>query len=765
MKKTRIGAFILSAAMLAGVAAPVYASENAYAVLLNEAAAVKSDSVAVEITTPVSGSVVHSAYNLTIEADAESTSGITSVEFYKDSETTPFATDSQAPYSAVLTAGKKDFTVTAKAYSQDGLYNEDTTSVTVDTSYGRNEITYLDADFESGSVPANINLDKKGETAAIVDAPEDYEGNKRTSKVAYIKNVNGKGAPWANYLNADSTPLQGEIVLDMSFMSDQDWDGANHQWLMVYGADSKQIAQLMEFNGTKLISRYDNGTGSITRTSAITSSLVKNKWYDMKFYINMDELTYDLEFEGEMALTGLKLPASTTDAQKANWKGVTKIENRCTGSVGDGMYIDWWKIYTKPYVKEQKTYTDTDFSGTSLPADFAKGSDGNADAVVAIKARPDDSSNTALYIGTTASKTAPYVRYQNKNNPMEGTVIIEADVIFQNTEYPKTVELFYMVDNNGNIARFAKAEGSDINLWTGKSRLERAVKGFSVNTPYHFSYTIDTDAMTYDVTVTGGGKTYTKTGVTIVPEHGNTNLDGLHTLQFRLAGNDDTTEDGIYVDNVKIYGLVGPEATGAVFNSDSGVLSVNRDKAPYDLRNITVTFDSAMNKDTFGGVTLKTAAGATVEFTGEYLSDTKQYVVTPKAQLQPKTAYVLDVPASVKGADGSALGAFKMNFTTTPLELEINSKNISNENGTVTATVNVTNNKEAARTITAILVFRSGDTLIKAVPVTETIPQGEPKDIIIPATEMGSDISGYTTEVYLWNDMVDLWPICEPLTF
>lgn len=766
MFKAKLLSFLLAACIGLG-AYPAFAAgiDDVYVTLNTEA--VQDESVYVEITAPVSGSTVYPGHTLAVEAIAESagTGEIELVEFYLNEEATPFASDSIAPYTGVLQAGETAFSVTAKAYTTDGMYNEHKVDVTVSRQSSEGT-TWLDADFDDGVLPDALLLDPKGEVAEIVETPAGDEA--RSGQSVLLKSEEG-GAPLLDYVSEQ--PLSGEVVISISFLTDQaPWPGKKNSWLQVYDSSGAEVAQLLELNAAYINSFYDPSSTETNKRNELTDSLQANTWYDIEFVIDFDALTYSVSLNGENKGTDLALPQA---AKADQWRDICRIRNRF-GEAGYGFYIDSWRIASQPAGQDSMVYVDEDFDDSlDLPASFSVNA---SNATAGVAASPEDYEGSirpgnSLYIEATESSQAPLVQYINQSNPITGTVVMEADILMTAASYPSAVELFYLISEKGNIARLGKVENSDINLWNCKSRGERIVQGFTPQRWYHFKYIVNTDTMTYDMELDGQSMA---SGVRIVPEaNGVTDLEGLYACRFRMAGNGSSTS-GLYVDNMKIYGVVSAQIEGAVFTSDSGVMSVDRTAVPAALRKIAVDFSAPMDAETFEGVTLtERDGGAAVGFSGEYSADMQQYIVTLEQSLQPGKSYTLAFPSSVLGEDGIGLtGSREIDFTTAVPVLMVNSIAVngsdgaeldkSNTGGSVSAVVNLTANSDQAESVCVLMGVFSGETLQNmAILTDEMIDAGQTEDVILQIDNVDNDISDKTVRVFVWKNFSQLWPVCD----
>lgn len=770
MKKVSICSWMVAICLLvSGIPAFAAGIDDVYAVLGGEPA--QSDSVLVEITAPVAGSVVYAGHPLTVEATVDAPESVERVEFYKDEESAPFATDTSAPYAGVLTCGADAFAVTAKAYTQSGLYNvSDAVQVAVDAAAGDVQRTYLDENFDGETVSPTIDLQGKGETAEIIPAPEEAGGGQRTGNVAHIGVSNAAaGAPWAAYVDR-TTPLSGTVVIEASIMSEAaPWPGKKCQWFQFFDANGAEVSTLMEFNGSTINSFYTSDSSATTRNSVV-KELQAKKWYEFKFVIDLDSRTYTVDVDGENKGGTLGLPDQTRDS----WSNVTEIRNRI-GEAGHGMYIDNWKIYSQPKAAKDNTIIDANFDdSTTAPAGFNLNATG-AGGTAAIVPSPEDYQQQAkegnsIVIATSDTARAPYADY-DISSPATGVIVMEANIMPVSASYPKQVELFYLVSETGNIARLAKIENEDINYWNGKSRVARAIQGFTPGKWYHMKCTVDM-AGTYDLEIDGASIVK---NVAIVPESGAASLGGLTKVRFRIAANPEEDETSVYVDDWKIYTLPGPEIKGAVFASESGVLSIDREYAPADLRSVTVDFSEEMDADSFGDVTLMTQDGDPVAFTGEYRAQTQQYVASITGQLEEKTDYVLSFPTSVKSVAGMGItSAGTVEFATRATDFAITgiqffgadgqTLNKAATGGSVRAEVRAENNTGETKTLCIILaLYEDGRLKTCVVNSAPSVAGGQDGTFDVTLQGVAEDLTGCDVRAFVWSDLNNIWPLCSPV--
>jgi len=334
----KICAFITAMILVlsCGLTGSAMGADSAYAVL--GSGYTQSNNVIVEITSPASGSVVYYNHRITVEAAVEATDTVDMVEFYKDNETEPFATDTTAPYTGVITCGADDFTVKAKAYTSGGFYNfSDESQVTVDPEAGYVETTYVDANFDgSTATPQNISLDAKGQVSTIVSTPADASGNTRSGNSAYIQQATTSGNPWMDYYNADK-PLSGTIVVETGVMLET-LPAYNLNWFQFFtDGTTTNPGNLCEFNSAGSLNTYYDNNGASARNTLIPNGSVQAlKWYDLKFVINFDNLTYTAELNGINYGGVKKLQNSQNPTNAAAYKEVTRLRTRL-GGAGSGM--------------------------------------------------------------------------------------------------------------------------------------------------------------------------------------------------------------------------------------------------------------------------------------------------------------------------------------------------------------------------------------------------------------------------------------------
>ncbi len=770
MKRAKFGSLILALAFAVSSAGTAAAQgiDNVYALLSNDGDAVKSETVTVEITAPVSGSTVYSGHAVTVEALAEApTPGeIEKVEFYRDGASEPFASDNTAPYTGITTAGAEDFTVTARAYTKDGLYNEDTVRIYIGSPQEEEQIVYLDADFNDGQIPQNMVLNGMKETAEIMDIPSELQDETHSGKAVFVKNINGGGAPLVDYYNPEQ-PLSDTVVIKTSVLTDASpWPASSANWFQFIDSSDQEVSPLLELNNTDINSYYDIDKDNLRKRNTIVKGFQANTWYDLEFEIDFNTLTYSISVNGENKGLNLRLPFSYTKEEQ--YKKITRIRTRF-GAQGYGLYIADWSIVSKQTEQNEVVppYTDENFDAAlSMPTNYYGGS-GTA-TVAPSPTDKDGNTRPGNSLYATAQSGAPWVDYYNKSNPITGTVALEADLFLTDTEYPNGIELFYLIsETKGNIERLAKVENSDITLWDSAKRISTIEKGFEAKRWYHFKYIINTDAMTYTMELDGIPKTESPIKIA------KTSMEDWCRVRFRMAGNGET-ETGFYVDNFKIYPIVSTQVNGAVFTSDSGVMSVDRASAPARMRKITVDFSAAMDADTLDGVTLtEKESGNTVECTAEYNSDTYQYMVMPQNALQPDITYVLTVPATVKGADGIALSAERITFTVNREKVNVNHIALngangaeldkSNTGGSMQAVVDLSSNSDTAEKVCVIVgTFKDGKMIKYAVKTTNEIAAGETARIALTLTEVAENIADETVRVFVWKNLQELYPLCEP---
>ena len=748
---------IFSTAAIAGIDDAFVILGNGYEI---------DDSIFVEIISPREGSVVYHGYSLMVEAYVESENLIETVEFYKDNEPVPFATVNSAPYTAQIICQLGSFSVYVKAYTDDGYNLSEEHNITVDVNAGSAEKVYIDADFDSSTAaPAHFELLKFNETSEICTTPTDNNNVTRPGNSAHIS-IDGtaNGAPAMDYYNPDM-PFSGKVVIETSVMSETtNWPAIKNQWFQLFDKDGS-VGDLLEFFGDT-ISSFHSGSGG--RNTVLASGLQANVWYDFKFIIDFDTLTYTVFLNGVQKGGTLGLQGSTTPTTAEKYKNIVRLRTRIA-PINCGMYMDYLKIYSLPRDRV-KVYTAENFNlSTATPSGFNL--DTNATAEIA--ASPEDylqntRTGNSVHLLSSVGNVHPYFNYRNEVDPLKGLVTIEADIMPQASTYPNAIELFYLVSTAGNLGRLAKIENNNITLWNGSARGITLVSGFTQKRWYKIKYVINVTEKKFSVWVDGVSKA---TDVTIVPENSRA-MNEIITVQYRVAGVADALTNGIYVDDVNISSLKPSDIIGAVFTKDNGVLSVDKKKAPYDLRKITVDFTDEMNAASFSGVTLKDSSDNIAAISGLYNAATKQYIVSVSEELKYNEEYKLTFPATVTCALGVQLGTPKViTFETDIPEVAINSLTFqgaggamldkSNTGGTIKVIVDATSYAEDGnRSFSLILAkYDAGKFDVCGLNSQPTLAPTENNTFEVSLTGIPNDVSSSDIILYIWDGFNNLRPI------
>jgi len=207
------------------------------------------------------------------------------------------------------------------------------------------------------------------------------------------------------------------------------------------------------------------------------------------------------------------------------------------------------------------------------------------------------------------------------------------------------------------------------------------------------------------------------------------------------------------------------------------VLSVNKNRAPRELRSIAVDFAGNMNGGSFTGVTLTNAdTEQSVSFTGNYNSATEQYIVTPLTALDEKTEYKLTFPATVEDAAGSRFAAAEViTFTTDAPDIKVESVsffgndclplNKAATGGKVKAVVSAKCNAEYPVTFCIAIAKYDNNQLIKcALNLLPSLDPSESDSFEVELTGLDNDISGSEIKVFIWKNLEQLWPVSKPVS-
>ncbi len=235
------------------------------------------------------------------------------------------------------------------------------------------------------------------------------------------------------------------------------------------------------------------------------------------------------------------------------------------------------------------------------------------------------------------------------------------------------------------------------------------------------------------------------------------------------------TDTSMIIDNITVD--VGEPPMSAVVKKvrlDDGELTSKSTSAA--TTDIKVYFNQDMDATTLDSISVSAADGSAVDKDVTYNADTYCAMLKLKGMLRAKTAYTINVPTTVKTADGRALArAYAGAFTTGEGTLFVSNPTLKNgdvdatkENtkagNTLTAKVSVINQTGSSDDLVLILAAYDGDKLIDLKYDPKAYTAADTNFELTTTYTIPENVGDLNVQVMLWNGFNKMMPVKGAIT-
>lgn len=235
------------------------------------------------------------------------------------------------------------------------------------------------------------------------------------------------------------------------------------------------------------------------------------------------------------------------------------------------------------------------------------------------------------------------------------------------------------------------------------------------------------------------------------------------------------TDTSMIIDNITVD--VGEPPMSAVVKKvrlDDGELTSKSTSAA--TTDIKVYFNQDMDATTLDSISVSAADGSAVDKDVTYNADTYCAMLKLKGMLRAKTAYTINVPTTVKTADGRALArAYAGAFTTGEGSLFVSNPTLKNgdvdatkENtkagNTLTAKVSVINQTGSSDDLVLILAAYDGDKLIDLKYDPKAYTAADTNFELTTTYTIPENVGDLNVQVMLWNGFNKMMPVKGAIT-
>lgn len=245
---------------------------------------------------------------------------------------------------------------------------------------------------------------------------------------------------------------------------------------------------------------------------------------------------------------------------------------------------------------------------------------------------------------------------------------------------------------------------------------------------------------------------------------------------FRGSSTDTLIEDtSMLIDNVTVD-IGEPPMSAVVKKVRLGDDELTSKDSSAATTNIKVYFNQNMDATTLNNISIDAADSSAVDKDVTYDADTYCATLKLKGMLKAKTAYTINVPTTVKTADGRALArAYAGAFTTGEGTLFVSNPNIKNgdvdatkENtkagDTLTAKVSVINQTGSSDDLVLILAAYDGDKLIDLKYDPKAYTAADTNFELTTTYTIPENVGDLNVQVMLWNGFGKMMPVKGAIT-
>lgn len=250
---------------------------------------------------------------------------------------------------------------------------------------------------------------------------------------------------------------------------------------------------------------------------------------------------------------------------------------------------------------------------------------------------------------------------------------------------------------------------------------------------------------------------------------------GLDFMTFKSGGSTLNTDTSMLIDNVTVD--VGEPPMSAVVKKvrlgDDELTSKDSSAATTDIK---VYFNQNMDATTLDNISIDAADSSAVDKDVTYDADTYCATLKLKGMLKAKTAYTINVPTTVKTADGRALArAYAGAFTTGEGTLFVSNPTLKNgdvdatkentkEGNTLTAKVSVINQTGSSDDLVLILAAYDGDKLIDLKYDPKAYTAADTNFELTTTYKVPENVGDLNVQVMLWNGFNKMMPVKGAIT-
>lgn len=379
---------------------------------------------------------------------------------------------------------------------------------------------------------------------------------------------------------------------------------------------------------------------------------------------------------------------------------------------------------------------------------------------------------------TDAAKGKLQIKFDVKNvaQPNDGVTATTPPVftLATNPHYTKILGI-----TNDTLYIYSKADGTLFDVMPSEDQIHTLA---STPTGFHaVEISLDFDKNTQTISVDG---TQYHTGLM----YNKFNSNGLSWLRFIQLKHSKSTEDGALnewstedygkaytlIDNLNVINLDSTSTSGiksVQYSSDGINYSPAIGKVDSATKYVKIDFTSAMDTSTLSDINLSNGSN-TVAATGTASNDNKTYTLELTDNLALNTDYTLNIPMSVKTADGNSLArAYTGKVTTTAGTFKIDLLDIQKNGATVTkseiavqdainAVVNITNTEGREGEAYLCICVYNDDVMTQVNFDKINLKTESTKSVPITV----ASTANIKVKAFLWNDFATMKPLIQNKT-
>lgn len=476
------------------------------------------------------------------------------------------------------------------------------------------------------------------------------------------------------------------------------------------------------------IDGIENGRtyNSVEQLSAVTVHIAdaENNYESCGVYINGSLYAEYTDKDITLDLSGVTVSSNT-------------LEIRARDTVGKSSSVTYEYYYVKT-IATQVAYLDFESYTGGTPASMTNSASDKGGELYAVKI--DSEHGTSLEVASqtdqAASDIGATVAYKYDT---AGIISVEMDLYMPTTL--ATFRLRYRNADSGinlDIAEFAR--GGTINLLGTGGKVENGAElTYQPKTWYHISCSIETSTGVYDMYVNDKLLVSGRSGVNAG------RIKGMSYLRMSLY-----TENGdggsFVIDNLRITSVTELPRITAVTSPSGG------EAVSYEDETIDVQLSAGISESNLlQHIALTNEIGKVGISEVRYYPEQKCVRITPAIPLISNTEYTVVLSGGIMTDTSIPIkDDMMMKFTTTKAAFDVESVRFADDDGGVSAAVEMINSASIQREVYIILTVWENNRLTASSAVSGVINGGSADTVIVPHTFKKG---GSTVKLYVWSSL------------